>query len=84
MNWYKSDPRDSFNKRGTIIVAIPEDCHYKYYTAHVETKNAYSVFFDSKEIYNYAGEDEWNKEWLWTYEPSEFNIETNVKKWWED
>lgn len=81
--WNKSDPRNHFNN-GQIIIAIPEGGSFKFVKAWVETKNSYSILLDDKNIRCYAGEDEWDKDWLWTFVPSEFNIETNPKKWWED
>lgn len=78
--WYKSDPRNGFNKCGAIIVAMPEGIGYKYHRAYVDIKNAYSILFDSSDIRNCAGQDDWNKDWLWANEPNEYNIETNVTK----
>lgn len=67
LKWRDTDPRYDINKRSNIIILRPESYgHWKAGTAHVETKEGWSI---RTSFEDYRSIDDWNTDWLWCFAP---------------
>jgi hypothetical protein len=70
MEWKKTDPRLSINKRANIVVVRPSCSGTEAVCGNVETKHVYCIWLDQPEDRNFIrADDEWPEDWWWTFTP---------------
>lgn len=74
-HWNTNDPRESYNKRGNIIISRPDPDRanrQQLSYASVDTKEVYCVFIESFKDHTHVGTDEkWDPIWKWIQVPDD-------------
>jgi hypothetical protein len=69
--WRSTDPRKDINKRADIVILRPHPGgkeRWQSGTAHVDTKEVWSIFVSGFEGHTFIGEsDAWPTDWVWTW-----------------
>ena len=73
--WDTSDPRETFDKHGSVIISRPDPDKVGYSQlsyAWVETDEVYCIFIDSFKDHSYlSADDKWDPCWKWVIVPED-------------